>query len=107
MYGMFICILLETETFVQANLKPIHKPLVQSPKATVQKLPEVPQKEPVPAQQVKTQEEIEKEKEIMKSSAQGLSPAVITTLLLLLPLVLVIAIGVFIRWKKSRMYGGN
>ncbi|XP_036451012.1 peptidyl-glycine alpha-amidating monooxygenase isoform X2 [Colossoma macropomum] len=97
----------ETETFVQANLKPIHKPLEQSPKATVQKLPEVPEKEPVPAQQAKTPEEKEKEKGKIanKASAQGLSPGVITTLLLLLPLVLVITIGVFIRWKKSRMYG--
>ncbi|XP_017552812.2 peptidyl-glycine alpha-amidating monooxygenase B isoform X1 [Pygocentrus nattereri] len=97
----------ETETFVQANLKPIHKPLEQSPKATVQKLPEVQEKKPVPAQQEKTPEEKEKEKGKIanKASAQGLSPGVITTLLLLLPLVLVIAIGVFIRWKKSRMYG--
>uniref|UniRef100_A0AAR2J5K9 Peptidylglycine alpha-amidating monooxygenase n=1 Tax=Pygocentrus nattereri TaxID=42514 RepID=A0AAR2J5K9_PYGNA len=88
---------------------PIHKPLEQSPKATVQKLPEVQEKKPVPAQQEKTPEEKEKEKGKIanKASAQGLSPGVITTLLLLLPLVLVIAIGVFIRWKKSRMYGGN
>uniref|UniRef100_A0AAR2KSS1 Peptidylglycine alpha-amidating monooxygenase n=1 Tax=Pygocentrus nattereri TaxID=42514 RepID=A0AAR2KSS1_PYGNA len=107
--NMFNCFLLETETFVQANLKPIHKPLEQSPKATVQKLPEVQEKKPVPAQQEKTPEEKEKEKGKIanKASAQGLSPGVITTLLLLLPLVLVIAIGVFIRWKKSRMYGGN
>uniref|UniRef100_A0A3B4CRU0 Uncharacterized protein n=1 Tax=Pygocentrus nattereri TaxID=42514 RepID=A0A3B4CRU0_PYGNA len=69
----------------------------------------VQEKKPVPAQQEKTPEEKEKEKGKIanKASAQGLSPGVITTLLLLLPLVLVIAIGVFIRWKKSRMYGGN
>ncbi|XP_072514616.1 peptidyl-glycine alpha-amidating monooxygenase B isoform X3 [Salminus brasiliensis] len=99
----------ETETFVQANLKPIHKPLAQSPQATVPELPEVSEKEPAPAQQAKVPEDKEKEKEkiVNKASSQGLSPAVITTLLLLLPLVLVIAIGVFIRWKKSRMYGDH
>ncbi|XP_066506634.1 peptidyl-glycine alpha-amidating monooxygenase B isoform X3 [Hoplias malabaricus] len=97
----------ETETFVQANLKPVHKPVAQSPEAKVQKLPEVPEKEPAQAQLAKAQEDKEKEKEKIanKANSQGLSPGVITTLLLLLPLVLVIAIGVFIRWKKSRMYG--
>uniref|UniRef100_A0AAY5F2G2 Peptidylglycine alpha-amidating monooxygenase n=1 Tax=Electrophorus electricus TaxID=8005 RepID=A0AAY5F2G2_ELEEL len=35
------------------------------------------------------------------SAAQGLSPAVLTTLLLLLPLLLVIAVGAFVRWKKA------
>ncbi|XP_066506633.1 peptidyl-glycine alpha-amidating monooxygenase isoform X2 [Hoplias malabaricus] len=97
----------KTETFVQANLKPVHKPVAQSPEAKVQKLPEVPEKEPAQAQLAKAQEDKEKEKEKIanKANSQGLSPGVITTLLLLLPLVLVIAIGVFIRWKKSRMYG--
>uniref|UniRef100_A0A3B1KK87 Peptidylglycine alpha-amidating monooxygenase n=1 Tax=Astyanax mexicanus TaxID=7994 RepID=A0A3B1KK87_ASTMX len=99
----------ETETFVQANLKPIHKPLAQSPQATVPELPEVAEKQPNPAQQAKALEDKEKEKETIanKAKSQGLSPAVITTLLLLLPLVLVIAIGVFVRWKKSRMYGDH
>ncbi|XP_022521285.2 peptidyl-glycine alpha-amidating monooxygenase isoform X2 [Astyanax mexicanus] len=99
----------ETETFVQANLKPIHKPLAQSPQATVPELPEVAEKQPTPAQQAKALEDKEKEKETIanKAKSQGLSPAVITTLLLLLPLVLVIAIGVFVRWKKSRMYGDH
>uniref|UniRef100_W5KVM4 Peptidylglycine alpha-amidating monooxygenase n=1 Tax=Astyanax mexicanus TaxID=7994 RepID=W5KVM4_ASTMX len=99
----------KTETFVQANLKPIHKPLAQSPQATVPELPEVAEKQPNPAQQAKALEDKEKEKETIanKAKSQGLSPAVITTLLLLLPLVLVIAIGVFVRWKKSRMYGDH
>ncbi|XP_060752692.1 peptidyl-glycine alpha-amidating monooxygenase isoform X2 [Tachysurus vachellii] len=97
----------ETETFVQAKLKPIHKQTVHAPEATVQKLPATKEKEAAPVQQVKAPEEKveEKENEKTTATAQGLSPAVITTLLLLLPLVLVITIGVFIRWKKSRMYG--
>ncbi|MCJ8742622.1 hypothetical protein PDJAM_G00084280 [Pangasius djambal] len=97
----------ETETFVQAKLKPIHKQMVHTPEVTVQKLPMTKEKEAVPVQQTKATEEKEKDKENEKKSAttQGLSPAVITTLLLLLPLVLVITIGIFIRWKKSRMYG--
>lgn len=99
----------ETETFVQAKLKPIHKPLAQSPQDTVPELSKTAEKEPAPAQQSKAPEDKEKEKETIanKAKSQGLSPAVITTLLLLLPLVLVIAIGVFIRWKKSRMYGDH
>lgn len=100
---------LETETFVQAKLKPIHKQIAHAPEPAVQKLPATEEKQAAPAQQAKAPEEKEKEKENEKKSAtsQGLSPAVITTLLLLLPLVLVITIGMFIRWKKSRMYGGN
>ncbi|XP_047660562.1 peptidyl-glycine alpha-amidating monooxygenase B isoform X1 [Tachysurus fulvidraco] len=97
----------ETETFVQAKLKPIHKQMVHAPEATVQKLPATKEKEAAPVQQVKAPEEKAEEKENEKkpATAQGLSPAVLTTLLLLLPLVLVITIGVFIRWRKSRMYG--
>lgn len=100
---------LETETFVQAKLKPLHKQMVHGPEVTVQKLPMTEEKEAAPVQQAKAPVEKVKDKENEKKSAttQGLSPAVITTLLLLLPLVLVITIGVFIRWKKSRMYGGN
>lgn len=87
----------------------MHKQMVHAPEVTVEKLPMTKEKEAVPVQQVKAPEEKEKDKENEKKSdiTQGLSPAVITTLLLLLPLVLVITIGVFIRWKKSRMYGGN
>ncbi|XP_017345196.1 peptidyl-glycine alpha-amidating monooxygenase isoform X2 [Ictalurus punctatus] len=97
----------ESETFVQAKLKPIHKQMVHTPEAAVQKLTTTKEKEAAPAQQAKAPEEMVKEKENEKKSDtnQGLSPAVLTTLLLLLPLVLVITIGVFIRWKKGRMYG--
>lgn len=99
----------ETETFVQAKLKPIHKQMVHSPEVTVQKLPTADEKEAAPVQQAKAPEQKEKDKDNEKKSTttQGLSPAVITTLLLLLPLVLVITIGVFIRWKKSRMFRGK
>lgn len=90
-------------------MKPIHKQMVHTPEAAVQKLTTTKEKEAAPAQQAKAPEEMVKEKENEKKSDtnQGLSPAVLTTLLLLLPLVLVITIGVFIRWKKGRMYGGN
>lgn len=83
--------------------------MVHAPEATVQKLPTTEEKETAAVQPAKAPEEKEKDKENEKKSAttEGLSPAVITTLLLLLPLVLVITIGVFIRWKKNRMYGGN
>lgn len=90
-------------------MKPIHKQSVHAPEVTVQKIPASDEKQASPVQQAKAPEEKDTDKENEKKSAtaEGLSPAVITTLLLLLPLVLVITIGVFIRWKKSRMYGGN
>uniref|UniRef100_A0A6Q2WPB6 Peptidylglycine alpha-amidating monooxygenase n=1 Tax=Esox lucius TaxID=8010 RepID=A0A6Q2WPB6_ESOLU len=47
----------------------------------------------------------EKAKTQAEPGAQGVSPAVIT-ILLLIPLVVVISIGVFIRYRKSRIYGG-
>lgn len=96
--------LLETETIIQTRLKPQHRvevavAKVQIPVATQQKtVQEQPQK---PQQQ-----EDDKEKTLAKQSAQGVSPAVITTLLLI-PLVLVISIGVLIRYRKNRMYGGR
>ncbi|CAM4730816.1 unnamed protein product [Leuciscus chuanchicus] len=97
----------ETETFVQANLKPLPKLPALSPVAAVQKMEEPAQKahqQPLAA----PEENKEKEKlpSVANQSAQGVSPAVITTLLLI-PLVVVIAIGVFIRWRKGRMYSGN
>ncbi|XP_076140528.1 peptidyl-glycine alpha-amidating monooxygenase isoform X2 [Alosa pseudoharengus] len=57
-------------------------------------------------QQQQPEQEHEKEKSTVRQAAQGVSPAVITTLLLI-PLVVVLAVGVFIRWKKSRMYGDD
>ncbi|XP_048027279.1 peptidylglycine alpha-amidating monooxygenase isoform X2 [Megalobrama amblycephala] len=91
----------ETETFVQANLKPLPKIPAQSPVAVVQKIQEPSQKQH--QQPLAAPEEKEKPQTVANQSAQGISPAVITTLLLI-PLVVVIAIGVFIRWKKGRMY---
>uniref|UniRef100_A0AAY4BZV3 Peptidylglycine alpha-amidating monooxygenase n=1 Tax=Denticeps clupeoides TaxID=299321 RepID=A0AAY4BZV3_9TELE len=55
-------------------------------------------------QQVQTGEK-PKEKSVVRQTGQGVSPAIITTLLLI-PLVVVLVVGVFIRWRKSRMYGG-
>ncbi|KAK6494539.1 peptidyl-glycine alpha-amidating monooxygenase B isoform X1 [Huso huso] len=72
----------ETETIIQAKLKP-------QPKA--QELPnEIPQEV--------------KKKNLVKPATPGVSPAIITTLLLI-PLVVLISIAAFIRWRKTRMYG--
>ncbi|XP_076875787.1 peptidylglycine alpha-amidating monooxygenase isoform X1 [Brachyhypopomus gauderio] len=95
----------ETETFVQANLKPIHKTASQSVQAAVQKLPSAVEEGPPAPARHNSLEEKEKTVNRGSSAAEGLSPALLTTLLLLLPLLLVIAIGVFVRWKKGRMYG--
>lgn len=89
---------------MQANLKPLPKLPALSPVAAVQKMEDPVQK---PHQQpLAAPEEKEKLPSVANQSAQGVSPAVITTLLLI-PLVVVIAIGVFIRWRKGRMYSGN
>uniref|UniRef100_A0A8C1RL42 peptidylglycine monooxygenase n=1 Tax=Cyprinus carpio TaxID=7962 RepID=A0A8C1RL42_CYPCA len=93
--------LLETETFVQANLKPFPKLPPQHPVATVQKMQEPSQKQP--PQPLTAPEEKKTLKSVASQSAQGVSTVIITTLLLV-PLVLVIAIGVCIRWKRGRMY---
>lgn len=95
----------ETETIIQTRLKPQHRvevavAKVQIPVATQQKTAEPVQEQPQKPQQ----QEDDKEKTLAKQSAQGVSPAVITTLLLI-PLVLVISIGVLIRYRKNRMYG--
>ncbi|XP_077099431.1 peptidyl-glycine alpha-amidating monooxygenase B isoform X2 [Siphateles boraxobius] len=94
----------ETETFVQANLKPLPKLPALSPVADVQKMEEPVQKQhQLPLAAPEENKEKEKLPNVANQSAQGVSPAVITTLLLI-PLVVVIAIGVFIRWRKGRMY---
>ncbi|XP_064799611.1 peptidyl-glycine alpha-amidating monooxygenase A isoform X2 [Oncorhynchus masou masou] len=95
----------ETETIIQTRLKPQHRvevavAKVQIPVATQQKTAEPVQEQPQKPQQ----QEDDKEKTLAKQSAQGVSPAVITTLLLI-PLVVVISIGVLIRYRKNRMYG--
>ncbi|KAM9519177.1 peptidyl-glycine alpha-amidating monooxygenase B isoform 6-T11 [Salvelinus alpinus] len=95
----------KTETIIQTRLKPQHRvevavAKVQIPVATQQKTAEPVQEQP----QTPQQQEDDKEKTLVKQSAQGVSPAVITTLLLI-PLVVVISIGVLIRYRKNRMYG--
>ncbi|XP_052381084.1 peptidyl-glycine alpha-amidating monooxygenase B isoform X2 [Oncorhynchus keta] len=95
----------ETETIIQTRLKPQHRvevavAKVQIPVATQQKTAEPVQEQPQKPQQ----QEDDKDKTLAKQTAQGVSPAVITTLLLI-PLVVVISIGVLIRYRKNRMYG--
>ncbi|KAJ8260820.1 hypothetical protein COCON_G00165430 [Conger conger] len=76
----------ETETFLQAQLKPVLK--ASFPKASQQgKAPQKPE-------------------DGARQAPEGVSPALVTTLLLI-PLVVVIAIGVFIRWRKARVYGDD
>ncbi|XP_057176846.1 peptidylglycine alpha-amidating monooxygenase isoform X2 [Triplophysa rosa] len=91
----------ETETFVQANIKPLPKSPVQSSEVNVPKIQEVPPKQH--QQSLESPKEEEKPQTVTNQSAQGMSPAVITALLLV-PLVAVIAVAVFIRWRKSHMY---
>uniref|UniRef100_A0A8C2K908 Peptidylglycine alpha-amidating monooxygenase n=1 Tax=Cyprinus carpio TaxID=7962 RepID=A0A8C2K908_CYPCA len=91
----------ETETFVQANLKPLPKFPAQHPVAAVQKTQEPSQKQD--QQPLAAPEEKQTTKTAANQSAQGVPTAIITTLLLV-PLVLVIAIGVCIRWRRGRMY---
>uniref|UniRef100_A0A8C9WF77 Peptidylglycine alpha-amidating monooxygenase n=1 Tax=Scleropages formosus TaxID=113540 RepID=A0A8C9WF77_SCLFO len=100
---MCVCVFLtinllhpESETFVQTHLKPLHKLPVQTPDSGQLKVPEPPRKP----------EENHKVESVSKQSVQGTSAAIITTLLLI-PLVVVIALGVFIRWRKTRMYRGR
>ncbi|KAM4615270.1 peptidyl-glycine alpha-amidating monooxygenase B isoform 1-T3 [Polymixia lowei] len=105
--GIEVQELQEIETLVQTNLKPVHKVSVSMALATQQKTAAVPDKQTQPPQAQQKQSEGDRRKletAAEQSSRQGVSPAVITTLLLI-PLVLVISIGIFIRWRKSRMYG--
>ncbi|XP_071008136.1 peptidyl-glycine alpha-amidating monooxygenase B isoform X2 [Oncorhynchus clarkii lewisi] len=95
----------ETETIIQTRLKPQQRgevavAKVQIPVVTQQKTAELVQEQ----SQKPQQQEDDKETTLAKQSAQGVSPAVITTLLLI-PLVVVISIGVLIRYRKNRMYG--
>ncbi|KAG9353787.1 hypothetical protein JZ751_011911 [Albula glossodonta] len=94
----------ETETFVQTQLKPLLKVPVQPAQHAPQQ-EAVLQKTPAPVLKEK-EEPVAKGHGITQSSSQGVSPGVVTTLLLI-PLVVVIAIGVFIRWRKARMYGDD
>uniref|UniRef100_A0A672MZE4 Peptidylglycine alpha-amidating monooxygenase n=1 Tax=Sinocyclocheilus grahami TaxID=75366 RepID=A0A672MZE4_SINGR len=94
----------ETETFLQANLKPLPKFPAQHPVAGVQKMQEPSQKQH--QQPLAAPEEKETSKTAANQSARGASTTIITTLLLV-PLVLVIAVGAFIRWKRGRMYSDD
>lgn len=108
----------ETETFVQAKLKPLPKIPPHYVEAAVQKIQEVsPHQQPLAAPKEKeppqsvanhSPESVANKspESVANQNAQNVSPAVITSLLLV-PLVSVIAIGVFIRWKKSRMYSDD
>uniref|UniRef100_A0A8C1AXI5 Peptidylglycine alpha-amidating monooxygenase n=1 Tax=Cyprinus carpio carpio TaxID=630221 RepID=A0A8C1AXI5_CYPCA len=60
----------------------------------------------IEVQEIEAPEEKQTTKTAANQSAQGVPTAIITTLLLV-PLVLVIAIGVCIRWRRGRMYSGN
>uniref|UniRef100_A0A8C4RYM1 Peptidylglycine alpha-amidating monooxygenase n=1 Tax=Erpetoichthys calabaricus TaxID=27687 RepID=A0A8C4RYM1_ERPCA len=68
----------ESETFLQAKVKP--QPSLQE------------------TSQEKTKQNV------VKQANPGVSPAIITTLLLI-PLVVLIGIAVFMRWRKGRIYG--
>ncbi|KAJ8007447.1 hypothetical protein DPEC_G00117600 [Dallia pectoralis] len=91
----------ETETYIQTRMKPVPETVVavaqvHVPVATLPKHTEPGQKQPQRQEEVKIHTEAQ--------GAQGVSPGVITVLLLI-PLVVVISIGVFIRYRKSRIYG--
>uniref|UniRef100_A0A667Z4Z3 Peptidylglycine alpha-amidating monooxygenase n=1 Tax=Myripristis murdjan TaxID=586833 RepID=A0A667Z4Z3_9TELE len=104
----------EMETFVQTNRKPVHTVSMSMAVATHPKMEAVAEKQPqlsqTPAKQQQPatdKEKTMKEKgDVKQSSQQAVSPAVITTLLLI-PLVLIISVGIFIRWTKTRMYGSK
>uniref|UniRef100_A0A672MXP2 Peptidylglycine alpha-amidating monooxygenase n=1 Tax=Sinocyclocheilus grahami TaxID=75366 RepID=A0A672MXP2_SINGR len=85
--------------FVQSASK-----LSQHPVAGVQKMQEPSQKQH--QQPLAAPEEKETSKTAANQSARGASTTIITTLLLV-PLVLVIAVGAFIRWKRGRMYSDS
>uniref|UniRef100_A0A8C1ZBI2 Peptidylglycine alpha-amidating monooxygenase n=1 Tax=Cyprinus carpio TaxID=7962 RepID=A0A8C1ZBI2_CYPCA len=80
-----------------------HKSTYKHPVAAVQKTQEPSQKQD--QQPLAAPEEKQTTKTAANQSAQGVPTAIITTLLLV-PLVLVIAIGVCIRWRRGRMYSG-
>uniref|UniRef100_A0A6Q2Z464 Peptidylglycine alpha-amidating monooxygenase n=1 Tax=Esox lucius TaxID=8010 RepID=A0A6Q2Z464_ESOLU len=96
----------ETETIVQTRMKPVHKIEVAVAQAHIPVATLPKDVKPVQDQPRRPPEDgTEKAKTQAEPGAQGVSPAVIT-ILLLIPLVVVISIGVFIRYRKSRIYGG-
>ncbi|XP_061118264.1 peptidyl-glycine alpha-amidating monooxygenase B isoform X2 [Conger conger] len=104
----------ETETFLQAQLKPVLK--ASFPKASVANAPvahshphpqaAAPHKSPAPTANQQQGKAPQKPEDGARQAPEGVSPALVTTLLLI-PLVVVIAIGVFIRWRKARVYGDD
>ncbi|XP_064165522.1 peptidyl-glycine alpha-amidating monooxygenase B isoform X1 [Anguilla rostrata] len=111
----------ETETFVQTQLKPLLKGAIQNapgpaPAAAaapaapaaphLQHQVAAPHKTPPPTPLKEEGTAKAKPEGGARRDAEGVSPALVTTLLLI-PLVVVIAIGVFIRWRKTRMYGDD
>ncbi|KAJ8287329.1 hypothetical protein GJAV_G00050290 [Gymnothorax javanicus] len=95
----------ETETFVQTQLKPHLKGPIQEGHA----LKSGPQQQgappPVAPGPTAVRALVKPEGRPLRSS-EGVSPAVITTLLLI-PLLLVIAIGAAIRWRRAKVYGDD
>ena len=102
----------EIKTIIQTNLRPAtsHKGSGIAPHKA-QTVSEIQPAPPMIYQQQQKQpgEEEKGSPEKTKpdpNTRQGVSPALMTTLLLI-PLVLVVSIAVFIRWRKSRVYGGE
>ena len=108
-----MCLYPEIKTIIQTNLRPATSHKVSGiaphkPQAVSEIQPGPP---PIYQQQQKKPpgEEEQGSPEKTKpdpSTRQGVSPALMTTFLLI-PLVLVVSIAVFIRWRKSRVYGGG
>ncbi|KAJ3604864.1 hypothetical protein NHX12_026916 [Muraenolepis orangiensis] len=103
----------EIKTIIQTNLNPRHKVSVAGSKAqTLSEIqPDRPQshqqqqpQQPQPQPGEEGKERPEKSQPDQSPNRGSFSPALMTTLLLV-PLVLVISIGVFIRWRKNRVYG--
>uniref|UniRef100_A0A6Q2ZNG0 Peptidylglycine alpha-amidating monooxygenase n=1 Tax=Esox lucius TaxID=8010 RepID=A0A6Q2ZNG0_ESOLU len=93
------------DTIVQTRMKPVHKIEVAVAQAHIPVATLPKDVKPVQDQPRRPPEDgTEKAKTQAEPGAQGVSPAVIT-ILLLIPLVVVISIGVFIRYRKSRIYG--
>ncbi|KAM9306556.1 peptidyl-glycine alpha-amidating monooxygenase B [Pholidichthys leucotaenia] len=86
----------EMQAFVQAKVKPDHN---MSKTAAIKEKQTVVQ-QPQPQGKTKEEEEEEKKSAVKPNSGDRVLPAIITTLLLV-PLLLVIAIGVFICWRKN------
>ncbi|XP_028273447.1 peptidyl-glycine alpha-amidating monooxygenase B isoform X2 [Parambassis ranga] len=85
----------EMEALIQTKTKPDHN---MSKTSAIHEKQTVAQQQAKP--QVETHEEEKKKSTAKPNRADGVLPAVITTLLLV-PLVVVISVGVFICWRKN------